>query len=195
MDSKPSWDKSEDISSIQDSPLQRWEIKDHQALQKEKEKSSPESPLQRLDILLRNTPEEDSLSLSTIDTQSERGNSIHEDSFNCDNNLFSCESERGKSIHRDTFSCDKDLILYSIMPVWRQPAPSGAKPAPAGAPGGKKAPPAPPPKPGMYLCALRVPPGVYFDVLRQSHCPLIFKEPHCPLIFKEPVRPPKPYMA
>ena len=35
---------------------------------------------------------------------------------------------------------------------------------------------------------LRVPPGVDFDVLRQSHCPLINREPVC-------VRPPKPYMA
>ena len=35
---------------------------------------------------------------------------------------------------------------------------------------------------------LRVPPGVDFDISRQSHCPLINKEPVC-------VRPPKPYMA
>ncbi len=38
-----------------------------------------------------------------------------------------------------------------------------------------------------YL-ALRVPSGVDFGVLRQSHCLLINKEPVC-------VRPPKPYMA
>ncbi len=39
----------------------------------------------------------------------------------------------------------------------------------------------------LYACQeLRVPPGVDFDVLTQSHCPLINKEPVC-------VRPPKPY--
>ncbi len=38
------------------------------------------------------------------------------------------------------------------------------------------------------MTSLRVPPGVYFDVLRQSHCPLINKEPVC-------VRPPEPYIG
>ncbi len=40
----------------------------------------------------------------------------------------------------------------------------------------------------MDVSYLRVPQGVNFDVLRQYHCPLIYKEPVC-------VRPTKLYMA